>query len=373
MATIAKIQTQSGIKFKAIIRFKGKVLKCKTFTRKGDAKAWAKRIEADQELIEALGTAGAVMTLDQLIGEYLDSDAKRAKPRKCKTFTQRVEWWRAALGDCKLIDITAKVIIAELDRFAEGDAKQFAGIGSNMKPLIRKLKRQRAPATVNRMKTQLSGILKFAMQKSYITRHPMRDGAVPAREEDNSRQRYLTEDELGRLLAACKASRWERLYLLTLIAVMTGARRSELLGLRWEIIDFKNRTALLADTKNGKSRLLSLPAPVITELMRFRQPEGLLFPSKRNPNRPNAFRDSWEKAIERAGIEVGEGKDKFVFHSLRHSAASFLVKNGATLFETSQILGHSSTATTERYAHLSHQHTQRVTDEIMGNLLEGER
>ncbi len=63
MATIAKIPSKSGFKFKAIIKHNGKIVKCKTFVRKGDARAWAKRVEADRELMVAMGSAGAIMTL----------------------------------------------------------------------------------------------------------------------------------------------------------------------------------------------------------------------------------------------------------------------------------------------------------------------
>ena len=101
----------------------------------------------------------------------------------------------------------------------------------------------------------------------------------------------------------------------------------------------------------------------MTELTRFRQiGTGLVFPSTKKLEKSFEFRKHWEKALKEAAIE------DFKFHDLRHSAASMLVMNGATLYEAGQVLGHKSTQTTARYAHISIQHKQQLTDRIMGNL-----
>ena len=101
----------------------------------------------------------------------------------------------------------------------------------------------------------------------------------------------------------------------------------------------------------------------MNELQRFREVgSGLVFPSPTLWRKPFEFRKHWVKAKAEAGIE------NFRFHDLRHSAASMLVMNGATLYETAQVLGHKSTQTTARYAHLSVEHKQALTDRIMGKL-----
>jgi hypothetical protein len=69
--TIAKIPTRSGFKYKAHVKKNGKNLKIKTITRKTDARILAKRIEADFELMAALGCKGSSLTLSQLTDEYL--------------------------------------------------------------------------------------------------------------------------------------------------------------------------------------------------------------------------------------------------------------------------------------------------------------
>ena len=152
------------------------------------------------------------------------------------------------------------------------------------------------------------------------------------------------------------------MYLLVLAALMTGARKGELKTLRWEQIDFTNRRVELSRTKNGERRVLSFPIAVIEELLRFRQAEGLVFASEKRPAVPFDEKKHWYDVLRDAGIT------DFRFHDLRHSAASYLAMGGATLLEIAEVLGHKSLQTTKRYAHLNVEHTQRLTDRVLGRL-----
>ncbi|WP_371264950.1 site-specific integrase [Nitrosomonas communis] len=91
--------------------------------------------------------------------------------------------------------------------------------------------------------------------------NPVRKESVSRFKENPSKDRFLTENEQQCLLTACQVSHWERLYLLVLIALTTGARKGELLRLKWSAINFSHRTASLGLTKNGKPRLLPLSVP----------------------------------------------------------------------------------------------------------------
>ena len=120
---------------------------------------------------------------------------------------------------------------------------------------------------------------------------------------------------------------------------------------------------MLWDTKNGDSRVLTIPRTTMDELQCFREiGTGLVFPSPTKWRKPFEFRKHWYKAMVDAGIEG------FRFHDLRHSCASMLVMNGATLYEAGQVLGHKSQQTTARYAHLSVDHKQALTDRILGDV-----
>ena len=185
---------------------------------------------------------------------------------------------------------------------------------------------------------------------------------IPQRTENNRRIRWLSDEEREALLMATRASPWERLHLLVLVALGTGCRLGEALSLTWEGIDFPTRTARLERTKNGDSRTLTLPRPVIAELLRHRvdkdgnRATGTVFPRR-------DFRKFWEQAKASAGIE------NLRFHDLRHDAASQLVMNGATLHEVAEVLGHRSVQTSARYAHLSVAHKKALTDKVLGKKL----
>jgi len=93
MATIARIQCKNSISYKAIIKQHGRVLKTKTFKTKTAARTWTKRIEADQEQLEAYGLLGNNMTFTELADEYMRQWSGKDKMR-----VTRVQWWCDHIG-----------------------------------------------------------------------------------------------------------------------------------------------------------------------------------------------------------------------------------------------------------------------------------
>ena len=91
---------------------------------------------------------------------------------------------------------------------------------------------------------------------------------IPALPENNARTRFLLEAERLPLFEACRASALPKLYLLALLAITTGARKGELLNLRWADIDLERFRAYVATTKNGQPKVLPLTSSVINELKR---------------------------------------------------------------------------------------------------------
>ena len=342
MATITK--TPAGT-FRAIIRTKNKTI-TKTFKLRKLSKAWALRIEGDEDLMAATGCKGASIPFSQLADEYIDQWTGKSR------ITDKVRFWKMQLGDTPLIKITGDQLQTILDDYEAGEA--LCGIQRS------RTGRKRAPATINRMRAQLSSIFKYAVKKRrYLKKNPVIETCSLI--ENNEIVRFLSEEERTNLLKACRASSWEKLYLLVLLALTTGARQGELLGLHWDEIDFQKRTATLPTTKNGQRRILTIPKSTMSELQRLREVgAGLIFPSPTKWRKPFEFRKPWLKAVTLAGIE------NFRFHDLRHSAASYLVMAGATLHETAEVLGHRSIQTTRRYAHLSIEHKQSLTDRVLG-------
>jgi integrase len=349
MATIRKIQRQSGVVYKAIITQRGIQIKSKTFSRKGDAQIWVKRIEADQEMMEALGSRGAGMRFSQLVDEYM----QQWQGRDAVNQSRRAHYWLSTLGHHKLVDISADMIRQQLKEFEAGKVLRGDGAGK-----VKTINRDRSPSTVNRYRTVLSAIFRYAIFEGYVVNNPV--SRVAARKVNNQINRFLDEGERQRLLTACNNSDWSRLHLLVLMALTSGMRKSEVHNLRWNDIDFENNLARLATSKNGEPRWCPLPDFVMDQLRPLREVgAGLIFASDNKPGQPFEFKKHWDKALRDAGIE------SFRFHDLRHSAASLLAMSGASLYEVGEVLGHKSTQTTKRYAHLSTEHKSRLVERVM--------
>jgi integrase len=103
-----------------------------------------------------------------------------------------------------------------------------------------------------------------------------------------------------------------------------------------------------------------IPSVIIDELKKHREiGNSLLFPSTIDPNQPFDYRKKWVKCLKVANIK------NFRWHDLRHDTASTLARDGRTLKEIAEILGHKSLASTDRYTHLSTAHKTQVLNDTM--------
>jgi integrase len=158
--------------------------------------------------------------------------------------------------------------------------------------------------------------------------------------------KLLTSDERGALLTHAKESSWDKMHLLTHLALATGGRRGEIMALRWDDIDLaaQELTFRVGTTKSGKARTIGLASALRMQLLQHRQRDGLVFPSIKNPARPYAFNARWVALREAAGVDCR-------FHDMRHTCASLIVNSGVPIHIAKVILGHSSVVVTERYLH----------------------
>lgn len=299
----------------------------------------------------------ASVTLAQLIELYMADYAGRDDTR-----AQRLGWWATQLGSITLADISDDHVHAALEHLAANPPRYFAGKDADGRPILRAKRKTLAPATVNRYSAALASVLTWAVRRRIAPKgwvHPCR--AVERRPEQNEKTRFLTREERERLLAACKASKWPRLYLLVLLALTTGARKGELLGLRWSDVDFDHATLHVGRSKNGDPKVLPVVPAALEQLRAFAGAAGaLVFPSAEKPEQAYAFEPRWAQALKAAHIRG------FRFHDLRHSAASHLAQNGATLLEIADLLGHRQLSMTKRYSHLASGHRSALVNRVMG-------
>lgn len=376
--TIRKIPRATGVRFKAIIRdAKGKALRAKSFSTKGLASDWARRIEREQEQVLASGSEAVRLTLQRVVDG--DPPARPAFPCPDERKWQ-VDWWLERFGSRLLTDLRPDDVRLALNEYAAGNVRVFIRGQKERKDTGKR----RAPASVNRLRAQLAAIYRHARHEWGLQlESPTK--SVPARKENNQRKVFLSEEKAGELLAAAGTSEWSKLYLLVLLGITTGARRGTLESLRWSSIDFDARTASLPKTKNGDAIVLTIPPDVMEELKRHRpaagqvvqlkehRADGLVFAREGNLNAPFHSRKAWHAALRAVGLTPwtqGMGPTEgFRFHDLRHSAASFLAARGASLLAIGEVLGHRSSQTTKRYSHLLIGAKQKLTDQVFGELL----
>lgn len=291
--------------------------------------------------------------LDLYMAHYAGRDSTRV---------QRLTWWRARVGQVALQDLTDDHVHAALEDLASRPAQYFAGRDAEGRRVFEFKKRALAPATVNRYGAALAAVITWSIKRRIAPKgfvHPCR--SIERRPENNERTRFLSDDETKRLLGACKASSWPRLYALVLAALTTGARKGELMGLQWRHVDFERCEAYVAQTKNGDPRVLPLVASVVEELRRFvGKPEGFVFASPRDPTRPFDFVPRWHEALRAARLRG------VVFHTLRHTAASWLAKGGADLHAIAVVLGHRQLRMAARYTHMASERKTELIHRVFG-------
>lgn len=302
--------------------------------------------------------AGSMLLAD-LIDLYMAHYAGRDESR-----VQRSAWWHRQVGTVALQDLTDDHVHAALDTLSQQRSRYYAGKDADDNPIFRAKKRDIRPATINRYAATLAAIVTWAIKrriapKGYV--HPCR--SIERLPENNEKTRFLSDLERRRLLDTCRVSSWPRLYLLVLMAVTTGARKGELLGLRWGDIDFDRAVASVQVTKNGDPRMLPLVPAVLDELQRFKAGYTVLvFPSPRNTAKAFAFEGQFTKALQVAKVR------DFRFHDLRHSCASILAQSGATLLEIGDLLGHRQLQVTKRYSHLATGHKAALVNRVLGEI-----
>ncbi|HUU02178.1 MAG TPA: site-specific integrase [Myxococcota bacterium] len=204
-------------------------------------------------------------------------------------------------------------------------------------------------STVNRELACLRRLLNLAADLGVLGENPLK-GKIKMSREPEGRVRYLKPVEIERLLDACA----DHIRPIVHLALLTGCRRSELLGLQWEEADLARGAINLPGTrtKNGRPRTIPLNAEARV-LLRAQQKGNVngspLVFHKPDGSHPGDIKTAFNAACRRAKIR------DFRFHDLRHCFASALAMRGVPLQAVGELLGHRMLAMTQRYAHLSPQ------------------
>lgn len=215
-----------------------------------------------------------------------------------------------------------------------------------------------APGTIFKEVTVLKHALRIAVEDWQMLHTNVAQGAKLPK-STQGRTRYLSPSELKAVLEA--APDWLRAPIA--LAVATGMRRGEVLGLRWTDVDVLGRRLYLRETKNGTLRVLALNDLALRVLDSIPSDGiGPVFPGLD----PMRLTDNTRHLFKRLGIEDAS------YHSLRHTAASWMVMGGVDLYAVGQMLGHKTPLMTQRYAHLSPEYMQLAANKLdvaLGDIL----
>ncbi len=312
--------------------------------------AWATETHALDELTRRLkeieagqGTPPERKTLGEVAEEYLryKGDQKKRSLRE-DTRILKTRLLPAFGADLPVRRLRAD-LIAQYEKRRAGEVSAF---------------------TVSNELSVLRHMLRLSRRWGYVTEVP--EIALP--KKPGGRLRYLDEAELTKLLEACQQSRNRFLPAIVTIAVNTGMRKGEILGLEWERVDFPTSRLVLTHTKSGKPRGVPMNQAVYEALTALEpdqaKRQGLIF-RKASGAAWGQVRTGFEAAVKKAGLS------DFRFHDLRHTCASHLVMRGASLADVKEILGHSDLKMTLRYAHLSRAHLRGAVERLEGLTPEG--
>lgn len=295
------------------------------------------------------------MPLKKWLGIWIDDYCLDTKERTRNTYQSSIDTHIVPrLGAVPLCELQPHQVQKFINGLAEGE-----------KPL--------SPKSIKNVHGVLHRALEKAVQVRYIRDNPADSCSLPR--IDKKEIDFIAGDELAAFMKAIKGHKFERMFSL---AVFTGMRQGEILGLCWDAIDLRRGTIKvkrqlqlikgeykLVVTKNSKPRTIS-PAAYVLDLLKAQQkaqleqklkagpmwdnPEGYVFTDEVGAHvARNTLYMNFKRVLKEAGLP-----ETLRFHDLRHSYAVFALENGDSIKEVQEALGHySSSFTLDTYAHVS--------------------
>ena len=353
---------ERGGKYHVQVRMAGFPARTASFPTRRQAERWAKTVEA--EMIEGKHFR-SVEARRRTLGEAIERYTEEELPQKKDAATRviRLRWWKEKLGHLKLSEITPAILVEYRNKLGkETFVKAKPGArGSTLKKGEAPQEFKRKPQTVNRYLAYLSHVFTIARKEWHWISHDPFDG-VSKYKEGAGRVRYLSEEERSRLLT--ETAKDPQLHALVVMALSTAARAGELLALTWRDVELKEGRILLRKTKNAQPRTAWLHG----EAMRLLKEHGRV----RRLDDDRVFRSVKGKRYDyRVAFETActaaDVKD-FTFHGLRHSAATYLAREGATEQQLKAIGGWKSNVVS-RYVHLAAEDARDVLEKMNDKIL----
>lgn len=345
--------------YKAIVRITGYATTSKSgFSTKSAARAWGedKAVKLRKGELVPRGRISRAFKVADLFDKYIEEHLPTTSRRFAYNEEGNLRRWETYIGALPLNQVTSQTLEHYLRVIRQANTD-----GSDRpKPL--------ANQTVKHYHAAIHRAFEHGVKANLIPRNPVSPLNPSQRKLNNERVRWLSADERTALLQECRNSGSTQLYMIVRLALATGLRRSELMSLTLNDIDLERQKAVVIGAKTGDRRAVHLPLQLISELRthiaRTRAfyddvpaRELWLFP-RDDGYAPIIFDHAFRTAVKDAGII------DFHFHDLRHTFASYLAMQGATLLQIREALGHRTLKMVLRYAHLCEHHTESIVESM---------
>ncbi len=307
--------------------------------------------------------ARRAITVSELIDRYLTegpalNPAKRARSwehdRSCLDSHVRPLMGRLLLGNVRRGDVEAMMAAV-----IQGKTARREKLGPRAV-----LNVTGGPAAARSAVVAAATMFQWAINRELLEINPARGVKKPPA---GKRETFLSDEQVSRLFATIADMERDGRLAPTFgdtvrLLALTGARRSEIEGLRWDEVDLQRGIAILPAHRSKTGRkTIPLGAPALAVLAQRKSMTGdsaYVFPGLRGGDGPaNAVSKNWGRVRKAAGLPGVR------LHDLRHTLASFLVARGASLPVIGRVLGHTNAATTQRYAHLQADPLRAIVDD----------
>ncbi len=282
-------------------------------------------IEGGANPAEAKRAHKGELTFAELFQQYMERHAKAHKRTWGGDEQRYKQYLEQSLGKKKLSAI---------------DRQSIATIHAN-------ITRAGRPAVANRVLAVVSSVYGRAIEWGLVENNPARG---IRRNKEHSRDRFLQSDELPRFFTAVADEPNPTIRGYFLLSLLTGARRSNVLAMRWQDLNLAEGIWRIPETKNGTPQNVTLSPEAVAILTERKAAAGTdavyVFPSHGKSGHLMEPKKGWKRILERAGL------DDLRIHDLRRTLGSWQAKTGASLAIIGKSLNHKSTQTTAIYARL---------------------
>lgn len=349
------------------------------------AEAYLASAQLGNDLVANERKVRAEMSVSQLCDEYIEHGMSLKKASTIATDIGRINGHiRPLLGKKKISAVTRQDIERFLNDVAKGKTASDKRTGKRGRSIIKGGK-----GTATRTVRLLGGIFTYAVNQGYLETNPRAGVKVF---QDKSNEVFLNQEQLDRLAATLVEAETEGLpwnikegekskhmpkseenqrqklsphvTAAVRLLLFTGCRLREILHLRWNEVDLERGLLNLPDSKTGRKTVLLSNAAM--QVLHELPPIGNYVIAGNNPEKPRSdLKRPWERITAHAGLEG------IRLHDLRHTFASIGAAQGMSLQMIGALLGHKSTETTARYAHLTEDPLRRALNEMAESISGG--